>query len=160
MVQNINAQMNSYGSINKIGATENGRVIYQVIDGNGKEAGKMSIPQKDCDVFEKSYHDIMETAPKIQKFAEKHSTEESRKKLQKTSNLIIMLASALGIGIGIAKTAKLEQTWKQMLITAGTGLLGFAAGMGISFMTTTPSGMTKFNKATQTLSKLDIQKVE
>ena len=58
---------------------KNGRVVYQVIDGNGQEAGKMSIPQKDCDVFEKSYKDIIETAPKLQKFAEKHSSEDSRK---------------------------------------------------------------------------------
>ena len=49
MVQNIGA----YGTINKIGTTENGRVVYKVIDGNGQESGKMSIPQKDCDVCEK-----------------------------------------------------------------------------------------------------------
>ena len=104
MVQNISKQPNTYGAINKIGVTENGRAIYQVIDGTGQTAGKMSIPQKDCDIFEKSYKDIIETAPKLQKFAEKHSTEESRKKLKKTSNWITGLCTAGAAGVAIWKT--------------------------------------------------------
>lgn len=155
MVQNVG----SYGSINKIGTTENGRVIYQVTDGSGQIAGKMSIPQKDCDVFEKSYKDIMETAPNLQKFAEKHSTPESVKKLKKTSNWIIGLCSLAGAGVGIFKTSKLA-TWKQVLATTGGLIAGLAAGIGISFAVTTPKGMTKFNKATQNISKLDIQPVQ
>lgn len=159
MVQNISNQASAYGTINKIGMTENGRVVYQVIDGKGQEAGKMSIPQKDCDVFEKSYRDIMETAPKLQKFAEKHSTEESRKKLKKTSNWTIGLCTVLGAGIGIFKTTNMA-TWKQVLCTLGTSIAGFAAGIGLSYAFTAPPGITKFNKATQNISKLDIQPVQ
>lgn len=155
MVQNIGA----YGAINRVGTTENGRAIYQVIDGDGKEAGKMSIPQKDCDVFEKSYRDIIETAPKLQKFAEKHSTEESRKNLKKTSNWITGLCTAAGAGIAIFKTTNLK-TWKQVLITLGGTIAGLAAGMGISFAVTSPPGIMKFNKATQNISKLDIQPIQ
>lgn len=156
MVQNVN----SYGAITKVGQTENGRVIYQVIDGNGQVAGKMSIAQKDCDVFEKSYKDIIETAPKLQKFAEKHSSEESRKKLKKTSNWITGLSAAVGAGIGIFKTTHLNKTWMQALFTIGGAIAGLAAGMGISFAVTAPPGIMKFNKATRNISKLDIQKIE
>lgn len=159
MVQNIGNQQNAYGAINRIGTTENGRVVYQVVDGNGQEAGKMSIPQNQCDIFEKSYKDIMETAPKLQKFAEKHSTEESRKKLKKTSNWITGICAAVGAGIGIFKTTNLK-TWKQILFTTGGLIAGLAAGMGISFAVTSPPGIMKFNKATQNISKLDIQKIE
>lgn len=155
MVQNVGA----YGAINKIGTTDNGRVIYQVIDGNGQIAGKMSIPQKDCDVFEKSYKDIIETAPKLQKFAEKHSTEESRKKLKKTSNWITGICAATGAGVAIFKTTNLK-TWKQVLITTGGLIAGLAAGMGLSFSLTSPPGIMKFNKATQNISKLDIQPIQ
>ena len=58
MVQNISAQNpNGFGTINRIGMTENGRVIYQIIDGSGAQAIKMSVAPKDCDSFEKSYRE-------------------------------------------------------------------------------------------------------
>ena len=59
MVQNISAQSSTFGGINKIGVDTNGRIIYQVVDSSGQEAGKMTIAPQDADTFEKSYNDIM-----------------------------------------------------------------------------------------------------
>lgn len=155
MVQNVA----SYGSINKIGSTENGRVIYQITDSSGQIAGKMSIPQNQCDIFEKSYKDIMETAPNIQKFAEKHSTAESMQKLKKKSNWITGISTVVGAGIGIFTTSKMK-TWKQVLATAAGTIGGYLIGSGAAFVAISPPGITKFNKATQNISKIDIQPIQ
>lgn len=162
MVQNINNQTNPYGAINKIGITDNGRAIYQVIDGEGKFAGKMSIPQKDCDIFEKSYKDIIDTAPKLQKFAEKHSSADALKKLKKTANWIIGGGAIAGAGVGIFGCSKLKifSTWKQVLATLATTGIGLIASARLASAVTMPDGISKFNKATQNISKIDIQPVE
>lgn len=159
MVQNIGAQTNGLGSVNRIGTTNDGRVLYQVTDPTGQATGKLSVAQKDCDVFEKSYNDMMETAPKIQKFAEKHSTEEAQKKLKKKASWSIGLCTALGAGIGIFTTTKLK-TWQQVLATGASTLAGILGGVSLASAFTTPSGISKFNKATQTISKLDIQAIQ
>lgn len=161
MVQNIN-RANPYGSISKIGTTDNGRVIYQVIDNEGKIAGRMSVAQKDSDTFEKSYNDIMESAPKLQKFAEKHSTPESMQKLKKTANWTIGIGTLLGAGVGIFGCSKLKITtsWKQVLATLGTTIAGFIGGVKLASALTMPDGVAKFTKATQNISKLDIQPLE
>ena len=61
---------NSYGNIQRIGISNDNRVIYKVIDSQGKDAGKMSVAREDADKFEKSYIDIMSTAPKIREYDE------------------------------------------------------------------------------------------
>ena len=58
MAEGINNLQNSFGTINRVGYTENGRAIYSLVDGKGSVAGKLTIPQDQCDVFEKSYQDI------------------------------------------------------------------------------------------------------
>ena len=73
-------KQNSYGNIQKIGMTPNGRTVYRVIDSNGEETGKLSVPQTESDKFESAYKDIMDTAPKIQKFVIENSSEEDIKK--------------------------------------------------------------------------------
>ena len=76
MVKSVNTQgNNNYGTINKIGTTENGRSVYQISDGTGKIAGRLSVAAKDCDTFEKSYETILNAAPKLQKFAENTTPE-------------------------------------------------------------------------------------
>ena len=159
MVQNINNQTGSqFGAINKIGNTQNGRTVYQVIDANGREAGKLSLPTTDCDMFEKSYKDILEAAPKIQKFAQEHSSPEDIKKRQKASRWIVGICAAIGAGVPIYLTRK-ASTVKQILTTALGIVGGLTAGFGVSLATTTPPGTMKFSKATKNISKLDIQPV-
>ena len=80
MVQNVANQGSAFGGISRIGTTQNGRIIYEITDYNGNEAGKMTVPMQDADTFEKSYQDIMETAPKLQKYALEHSSEQDMKK--------------------------------------------------------------------------------
>ena len=81
MVQNISTQQqNGYGSINRIGMTNDGRVVYQVSDNQGKVAGNISVAQKDCDIFEKSYRDMMEAAPQLEEYSRKTTPEKMMKK--------------------------------------------------------------------------------
>ena len=49
-------KQNSYGNIQKIGMTPNGRTVYRVIDSNGEETGKLSVPQTESDKFESAYN--------------------------------------------------------------------------------------------------------
>ncbi len=157
MVQSINGQNSSFGGINRIGTTPNGRIIYQVVDENGQEAGKMTIAPQDADIFEKSYNDIMESAPKIQKYALEHSSPEDIEKRKKTSQIITLLTTLIGAGIPIYLTRKANSTFKQVFATLGGAIAGLAAGMGITFAALTPPGMTKFAKASKNLSKIEIQ---
>lgn len=159
MVQGISAQTNnSFGVVNRIGNTPDGRVVYQVIDAEGKEAGKLSLPAQECDVFEKSYKDIMEAAPKIQKFAQQHSSPEDVRKRRNISRTIICFGTAIGAAIPIYLTRN-ATTAKQIIATSIGILSGLAGGFGLSLATTTPPGTIKFSKATKNLSKLDIQPV-
>lgn len=159
MVQNMNvAGSNPYGgNINKIGMTENGRVIYQVTDATGKTASALSVAQKDCDIFEKSFRDMMESAPKLERYV-KTTTPERMKKNQSMSKWIIGGLTGLGAVIPMIKT---KGGWmKQTLFTLAGGIAGFAAGMGISLAAFTPPGAAKMAKATKNISKLDIQPLE
>jgi hypothetical protein len=157
MIQNIENNNNSpYGRVYKIGYMKNGRVVYQVVDGNGKNAGKMSIPLKDCDVFEKSYQDILSTAPKLQEYSQK-MTPEKMKKQKRMSRLIIGACTVVGALIPMIKVK--GKTWKQIAWTTVGTLAGLGAGFGISLKTTTPSGALKFARATNKISKMDIQPV-
>lgn len=160
MVQNVSSSAsNAYGSVSRVGTTENGRAIYQVVDPEGSVAGKMTIPIEQVDVFEKSYNDLMETAPKIQKFALENSSEEKIKKRQKTAKWITGLTGAVGAIIPMIKVR--GEGWKGTLKQIGLSLLGGVAGLFlgsiIATATTMPSGTRKFSKATQNISKLDIQ---
>lgn len=159
MVQNVSSQsVGNYGSINKIGSTENGRVVYQVTDGAGQVAGKLSVAQKDCDTFEKSYKDMMEAAPKLQEYAQKATPREIEKK-QRLSKWIIGGATLI-CGLIPAIKVKGDDFWgavKQIGATLlGTGV-GLGLGVGIAGKTCTPPGSIQFSKASQKLSKLDIQ---
>jgi hypothetical protein len=162
MVQNVSGQApNSYGSINRIGMTDNGRVVYQILDGNNNQAVKMSVAQKDCDSFEKAYRDIVESAPKLQRYAQNTPPEKMQKK-QKMAKWIVGGCGLLG-GIWPLLKAKGNGFWggmKQLGLTLlGTGA-GLVAGMFIASKMVTPPGAMQFSKATQTLSKLDVQPVE
>ena len=162
MVQNVsNPSAGNYGSINRIGSTESGRVIYQVTDASGQVAGKLSVAQKDCDTFEKSYKDIMEATPKLQNYVQNTPPQKIEKK-QRLSKWIIA-GSVLICGLIPAIKVKGDKFWGVMkqigatLLGAGVGL---GLGVGVATKTCTPPGSMQFTKATQKLSKLDIQPVQ
>ena len=159
MSQNLSIQsVNNYGTVSKIADTQDGRSIYQIISPDGNEAAKVSIPQQDCDTFEKAYSDIIASAPAIQKYAETHSSQEQIDKIKKRAKWTIGISTALGFLIPAAATYKLNK-WLQIALTLGGTLAGFVSGSFVAKKMATPPGMETFNKATQSLSKIDVQQV-
>ncbi len=153
-----NFKQNSYGNIQRIGASENGRVLYRVIDSNGEEAGKLTVAGKDTDKFEQSYRDIMEAAPKIQKYVTENSSEEKIKKRRMTSRIITGTGALLGLAVPYALTRK-ASTLKIILSCVAGIVAGLSAGFATSLAITTPPGTYKFAKASRVISKLDIQPI-
>ena len=160
MVQNINAQKQSqYGSIDRVGTSPDGRGIYQVIGNDGKIAGGLSIAQKDCDTFERSYQNILEAAPKLEQYMKTH-TEDDIKNLQKKGKWIIGGGALLGGLIPALTSHKLTgNTFLQVLITIAGTVVGLFAGAKIGAKVMTPPGAKEMSEATKTISKLDIQPI-
>ena len=151
-------KQNSYGNIQRMGSTENGRAIYRVIDSDGKEAGRLSVAGTDTDKFESAYRDIMDAAPKIQKYVTENSSEADIKKRRNLSRAIVGVGGFLGAAIPIALTRK-ASTLKQILATVTGVVTGLSAGFATSLSVTTPPGTYKFAKASRTFAKLDIQPI-
>ena len=151
-------KQNPYGNIQKIGMTQNGRVVYRVVDSEGGEAGKLSVPQNQTDKFESAYKDVMDSAPKIQKYVMENSSEKDIKKRRNTSRAIVATGGIIGAAIPIALSKNLSRG-KTILATVGGIIAGVSAGFAASLAATTPPGTYKFAKATRTFSKLDIQPV-
>ena len=145
-------KQNSYGNIQKIGMTPNGRTVYRVIDSNGEETGKLSVPQTESDKFESAYKDIMDTAPKIQKFVIENSSEEDIKKRRTLSRVIVGTGGIIGATIPIACIKNLS-TAKRVLSTVAGIIAGISAGFAASLAATTPPGTYKFAKANRTRTK-------
>lgn len=161
MVQNVSAQQ-GYGSINRMGMTQDGRVLYQVIAADGKEAGKMTVPQHQADSFEKSYRTMIKNAPKMQEFA-MTATPEKVEKMQKKAKWITAGGALLG---GLTPMVLLRSTgkgkwwghWATQTVATLIGLVGgLIGGSKIAAKVATPPGSMDFMKATQTISQLDIQ---
>ena len=151
-------KQNSYGNIQRMGSTENGRAIYRVIDSDGNEAGRLSIAGTDTDKFESAYRDIMDAAPKIQKYVTENSSEADIKKRRNISRAIVGAGGFIGAAIPIALTRK-ASTLKQILATVTGVVAGLSAGFATSLAVTTPPGTYKFAKASRTFAKLDIQPI-
>lgn len=151
-------KQNSYGNIQRMGSTENGRAIYRVIDSDGKEAGRLSVAGADTDKFESAYRDIMDAAPKIQKYVTENSSEADIKKRRNLSRVIVGAGGFIGAAIPIALTRK-ASTLKQILATVTGVVAGLSAGFATSLSVTTPPGTYKFAKASRTFAKLDIQPI-
>ena len=152
MVSEVNNKQNSFGTIDRIGIAPNNRVIYQLTDENGQVAGKLTVPETQCDIFEKSYKDIMKTAPKMQKFAEKLTPEKMQKR-KKIANWTLGLSTLTGFLVpAIAVRSK-----GQFIKTALGTITGLAAGIFASLKLQTPPGAIKFSKASQNLTKIDAQ---
>ncbi len=151
-------KQNSYGNIQRMGSTENGRAIYRVIDSDGKEAGRLSVAGTDTDKFESAYRDIMDAAPKIQKYVTENSSEADIKKRRNLSRAIVGAGGFIGAAVPIALTRK-ASTLKQILATVAGVVVGLSAGFATSLSVTTPPGTYKFAKASRTFAKLDIQPI-
>ena len=151
-------KQNSYGNIQRMGSTENGRAIYRVIDSDGKEAGRLSVAGTDTDKFESAYRDIMDAAPKIQKYVTENSSEADIKKRRNISRAIVGAGGFIGAALPIALTRK-ASTLKQILATVTGVVAGLSAGFATSLAVTTPPGTYKFAKASRTFAKLDIQPI-
>ena len=151
-------KQNSYGNIQRMGSTENGRAIYRVIDSDGKEAGRLSVAGTDTDKFESAYRDIMDAAPKIQKYVTENSSEADIKKRRNLSRAIVGAGGLIGVAVPIALTRK-ASTLQQILATVAGVVAGLSAGFVTSLSVTTPPGTYKFAKASRTFAKLDIQPI-
>lgn len=157
-VNGVDLQHNPYGSIRRGSMLNNGRVLYQVIDSNGNEAGKLTVPKIQADKFERAYNDILYTAPMIQKYVAENSSDNDVKKRRVKTQSIVTIGGALGAFI------PLLLTWNKSVMKkiAATGLgifTGLAAGFGTAFVASMPPGTYRFEKASQTLADLDIQPV-
>ena len=151
-------RQNSCGNIQKISVTPEGRVVYRVIDSQGEESGKLTVPQNQTDKFESAYRDVMNTAPKIQKFVMENSSEQDIKKRRNKSRAIVAAGGIIGAAVPIALTKNVSRV-KSILATVAGIIVGISAGFAASLAATTPPGTYKFAKATRTFSKLDIQPV-
>ena len=94
----VDIKRNSYGNIERVRQLSNGRVLYSVLDSNGNNAGKLSIP---VDVFESSYKEILKTAPKIQAYVSTNSSPEDIKKRRNLTRTIIGVSGIIGAGVPI-----------------------------------------------------------
>ena len=157
MVNEVSS-MNSYGNIQRVGIRSN-RVIYRVIDSKGKEAGMMTVDKKDADTFEKSYIDIMSTAPKIQKYVSEHSSPEELQRRRTMSRVCIGAGTVIGAILPPILMKKASVT-KKILSSIGGIVLGLTAGFAASLSISTPPGALKFARASRTLSKIDIQPLQ
>ncbi len=160
MVSVINNYQNpygTYGTIQKIGISPNGRAIYRTIDSTGKVGGQLSLPDIDSKKFEKSFNDIVEVSPKIQEFSLKHSSEADIKKRRNMSKIMTAAGGIAGFAIPLFLTRKSPSTIKKIISSVLGSVIGLAVGGVASFALTTPPGTFKFLRAIRTISKLDIQ---
>lgn len=166
MTQNISAQnqANQFGTITKLGTAQNGRVIYQISNAEGTASNKLSVAQVHSDTFEKSYQSIIENASKMQEFQENLTPREAEKLKNRGKNIkwalpiIAFLVPAI-----LVNPKSIKKDWIKNLIqssvTAISTIAGFIAGQIVGTKISSPPGATELAKATQTLSKLDIQPV-
>lgn len=156
MTQNISSSTsNNIGSINRIGMTNDGRVVYQIADAKGKVAAQMSVAHQDCDKFESSYNKMIANAPRLQAYMQKTPPEKLEKK-QKMAKWIIGGGAVLG---GLWPALKAKGLFKQISLTLlGTGA-GLAGGLFLASKMLTPPGAKEITEATKTISKLDIRPV-
>lgn len=149
--------MSNYGSINKIGNTNNGRVIYEVKDSTGSTAGKISVAQPQCDVFERSYNDMMTAAPAMQNFAEKSMTPEWQEKSRKINKWSKLTGASLALIASALLTKSFGKYFWKAAVCLPCTLAGYLGGASVGLKLTTPKEAAQFSKAIQNISKLDVQ---
>lgn len=152
-----NDTSNRYGTVKRVGNTDNGRVVYQVIEPKGTLVGNLTVPENQADIFEKSFEQVIRNAPKL----EQYTTPVQIEKRKRKANWITGISTAILGGIPLIKVKGegAKGTWKQIGLTALGTISGFIIGRLIAAKITTPAGVAEFAKATETISKLDIKPV-
>ena len=159
MVSGISETSHPFGSIYRTSVIKNGRTVYKVVDSKGNNAGKFSIPVEDCDTFEKAYNDMMTTAPKIQQYVRDNSSPLDIKQRKNIFKLTVGSGGFLGAVIPIYLLRNSPSPTKQILGAVAGIVGGLSLGFGTAMYVNTPPGAFKFEKATHTISNLDIQSV-
>ena len=155
----VNLKNNPYGNIERIGNLPNNRALYRVIDSDGNQAGKLSVPIEEVDTFESSYKEILESAPKIESYVNANSSIENINKRRKITMGIIGSSGLIGLGIPLLILRKSGSITKKILGAVAGTITGLSIGFVGSLGVTTPPGSLEFARATRELSKIDIQKV-
>lgn len=159
MVQNASMSQSQFGTIARVGMTQDGRAVYQVVSPDGKSGMNVSIPNQDCDRFERAYNDLTEAAPKLQAYMETHSTPEAAKKVRsRTAWTIGGVTGAAFIGTSLL-TRKWKPVWKWLTTIAG-GIAGFIGGAVVAAKMSTPPGAKEFENASKVLSSIDVQPLQ
>lgn len=154
-----NLRPNSYGNVIRAGSLPNGRIVYDVIDSEGHQAGKLSLPAEEVDTFEASYRQILETAPKIQAYVKANSSQAAIDKRRFWARGIVASSGAIGFAVPMVVLRKSASVTKKILGAVAGIVAGLSAGFIASLGVTTPPGSLKFARATRTLSTLDIKPV-
>ena len=162
MVQGISEGLtqSSYGRIQRTGLYSGGRTEYRVFDSEGKDAGRLTVPTKQADKFEKAYADIMESVPKIQKYSREHSSQNDKNFRKNVFRVCTMVGGVLGAAIPLTLLRNSSSAPKQIIGLIGGIITGISAGFGASIATVSPPGTLKFTLASRKLSEIDIQPVE
>ena len=154
MVQAIGT--NSYGSIARVGSTDNGRAIYQVKDPTGQTAGKVTVAENSSGIFEKAYDDLLKSAPKMQKYAEEFQDPKNQEKARKTNRWAKIIGASGALLTASALTRKMKTFWQASICVLST-VAGYLGGVYAGAKLTTPKEAMVFTKALQTISNLDVQ---
>lgn len=158
MVSSVSLR-SQYGNIQKLGTTLNNRAVYRVIDSDGNDAGKVSVAQDDVDKFEKSYIELMSTAPRIKEYVENNSSPEDLHKRKILSRICVATGGLVGIILPFM-LIKNAGTTKRVLSSVAGIVSGISAGFAASLLITTPPGTFKFTRAARNIAKLDIKPVD
>lgn len=154
-----NISQYAYGSVQRSGTLPDGRIVYSVTDSDGNSAGKFSLPEYQADVFEASYKQIMETAPKIKQYVDENSSDEDLRRRRSLGRNIVATCGAIGAAVPILLFWKANSMTKKILGTVAGVVAGLAAGFGISLSATIPPGSQQFAKAHRIISGLDIKPI-
>ena len=160
MVQSAGMGQNQYGTINRVGMTQEGRAVYQITSADGYQAANVSIPAQDCDRFERAYSDMMEAAPKLENYMQTHSSPEDVKKMKRKSGLILGGATGVGFLIPALLTKKMNKKVLKWVLTIAGTIAGFFAGSIISAKASIPPGAKEFSNATKVISEIDVQPLQ
>ncbi len=157
MTSNINFAGNVMGAVTRVGNTQDGRAVYQLSNPNG-EVANISIAQKDCDKFEKSFNEMMRLTPELQKYAEQGGQEKMAKR-KKASRWVVGGSTVAGLALPIILTRK-AKVGKQILWAILGTVTGFVGGAFAASKMVIPAELKKFAKVQKELSTIDIQPVQ